>query len=62
MRKRLQDGEKLPVDKPIDRKVREEIRRLRELADDLRRRAFEAFQKKKRSAAPPKPTERARAA
>jgi hypothetical protein len=43
------DREKAPVDK----KVQEEIRRLRELADHLRRRAFEAFRKKKRKREPP---------
>jgi hypothetical protein len=43
------DREKVPVDK----KVREEIRRLRELADHLRRRAFEAFLKKKPGREPP---------
>jgi hypothetical protein len=47
---------------PVDNRVREEIRRLRELADHLRQQAFKAFRKKKRPPAPSKSAERVKAA
>jgi hypothetical protein len=51
------------MEKPrVDNGVREEIRRLRELADHLRQQAFKAFRKKKNARRRPRIAEPAKTA